>query len=463
MTEFLAATQVEPGISAPSSAGPSAAVSTLGCKVNTYESNLIAQGLSQEGWRLVDDRKKADLYVINSCTVTAEADRQTRQQVRKVLKRNPNAVVVVTGCYAQVNAAALAAIDGVRLVVGNDRKLAIPQITRDVVRGQGVEVMVGALDGGADIGSTPLSGFRDRSRAFVQVQQGCDQACTFCVIHTARGPSRSFNYHEILNQVAKLISTGFREIVICGVDLGAYGLDLPGGTTTETGQGLVHLLEGIGTVAGDFRVRLSSIDPVHVSNELLQLMKNDPRMCPYLHVSMQSGNSLILKRMKRRYDATYLYECLTAAREKIPDLVLGADVMVGFPTESIDQFADTLAAIRDLEIAFPHVFTYSPRPGTPAAKIPKQIPSIERRRRSAVLRAAGREILDRSLKSWTGRRSVVLLERAVGKGDLGHNARLANYMPVRIDPQGKAPGRFLDAVVTGVDNGGLIAEAVRRE
>jgi threonylcarbamoyladenosine tRNA methylthiotransferase MtaB len=463
MTESSATTQVESEISAASSIGPRAAVSTLGCKVNTYESNLIAQGLSQEGWRLVDDRKKADLYVINSCTVTAEADRQTRQHVRRVLKRNPNAVVVVTGCYAQVNGAALAAIDGVRLVVGNDRKLAIPQMARDLTPGQGTEVLVGALDDRVAIESAPLSGFRDRSRAFVQVQQGCDQACTFCVIHTARGPSRSFSYHKILNQVAKLISTGFREIVICGVDLGAYGLDLSGGAALEAGQGLVQLLEGIKTVPGDFRVRLSSIDPVHVSNELLRLMKNDSRMCPHLHVSMQSGNSLILKRMKRRYDAAYLYACLSAAREQIPDLVLGADVMVGFPTESIDQFGDTLAAIHEFGIAFPHIFSYSPRPGTPAARIPKQIPSIERQRRSAVLRAAGREILDRSLESWRGRRSVVLLERPAGQGKLGHNARLANYMPVRIDAQSKTPGQFLEAVVTGVDNGTLIAEAVPRE
>ena len=462
MTELSAATNSGSVNSIFSAGGRSAAVSTLGCKVNTYESNLIAQGLSKQGWLLVDDRKPADLYIVNSCTVTAEADRQTRQQVRRLLKRNPEAIVVVTGCYAQMNPSALADIEGVRLVVGNDHKLSIPEICRDLVPDSNTEVLVDRVDDAVCGEGELLSGFGGRCRAFVQVQQGCDQSCTFCVIHQARGPSRSFRSEQVLSQVTKLIGAGYREIVICGVDLGAYGTDLPGGTSLETGQGLVRLLESIRAIPGDFRVRISSIDPIHISSDLLRQMADDPRICPYLHVSIQSGNGLILKRMKRRYDPDHLYDCLSAARDLIPDLMLGADLMVGFPTESIDQFGDTLAAIHDLNISFLHVFSYSSREGTPAARIPRQVVRVERRRRAEVLRAAGRRILDQNLECWQGRRSVVLLEQPTGQNGKEYNARLANYIPVKVDSGNRSPGQFLEAEICGAENGCLIAEATGR-
>ena len=463
MTESSAGMDCGSDTSAISAVGRSAAVTTLGCKVNTYESNVIAQGLRERGWSLVDDQKPADLYVVNSCTVTAEADKQTRQQIRKLLKNNPEAIVVVTGCYAQMNPSALSQIKGVRLVIGNDHKFSIPEICGNLVPGGDTEVLVGRVDDAAHAELAPLSGFSGRCRAFVQVQQGCDQSCTFCVIHQARGTSRSFESTKVLVQVAKLIGAGYREIVICGVDLGTYGMDLPGGASLGRGQGLVQLLKSICSVPGEFRVRISSIDPIHITSELLRLMADDRRICPHLHVSIQSGNDLILKRMKRRYDSRYLYDRLSEARDLISDLMLGADLMVGFPTESIDQFGDTLAVIQDLGISFPHVFSFSSREGTPAARIPRQVARVERRRRSEVLRAAGREVLDQNLGCWVGRRSVVLLERSAGQNRNGYNARLANYIPVRVDPGRRPPGEFMEVEIRGTENGCLIAEATSRE
>ena len=205
-----------------------------------------------------------------------------------------------------------------------------------------------------------------QTRAFVQVQQGCDHSCTFCVIHKARGPSRSFKASAVLRQAEQLISQGHREIVICGIDLGSFRVSEAKDPTEVQGAGLVSLLKKIDDLSGEFRIRLSSIDPHHITDELLELLSSGGKFCPYLHVSVQSASTLILKRMKRRYSREQLYERVTKAQERVPELVVGADIMVGFPTESDEQFRDTLAAVKDLQIVYPHVFPFSLRDGAPA-------------------------------------------------------------------------------------------------
>ena len=449
-----------------SATGRRAAVKTLGCKINVYESKIIAQQLVRDHWTMVDSSQEADLYVINSCTVTREADRQTRQEIRRVLRRNPSAKVVVTGCYAQLAPNELTEIDGVDLVVGNDAKFSIPEILRtDTVsdlQDQADKYSDYAVGDGSGLPPELVARYDDQTRAFVQVQQGCDHSCTFCVIHKARGPSRSFKVSAVLEQVEQLLSQGHHEIVICGIDLGSFRISEIKGPAEVQGAGLVTLLKKIDDLNGEFRIRLSSIDPHHITDELLEQLSSGGRFCPYLHVSIQSANTLILKRMKRRYSRELLYERVTRAQERVPDLVVGADLMVGFPTESNEQFRDTVNSVKDLQIVYPHVFPFSLRDGAPASRIPSQVPREVQRARASLIRAEGAKLRHRALRSWLGRSSEVLIERSSNSSAHSYNARLANYMPVKVDVCTGDVGQFTKVKVIAVQADTLIAEVMCR-
>jgi threonylcarbamoyladenosine tRNA methylthiotransferase MtaB len=443
------------------------AVATLGCKVNTFESRLIAESLRRRHWQVVDAREDADLLVINTCTVTAEADRQARQLVRRTVRRNPEAKVVVTGCYAQMDPEACAAIPGVDLVLGNDRKLDLADFLPDLAAGRLSRVMVGDLDANVSLPSELLPGIDGQVRAFVQIQQGCDQGCTFCIIHRARGPSRSLAPSLVRGQVNRLLDNGYGEVVLCGVDLGSYGQDLEQGRVAGSerrGFGLCDLIESLLEREGDFRIRLSSIDPAHLDDRLIALLASSPRLCPHLHLSLQSGNTLILKRMKRRYTAEQALERVAALRAAIPGLVLSADVMVGFPTETEAHFEDTVAVVRAMRIAFPHVFAYSARRGTPAARIPRQVPVGERRARSRSLRAVGDEIRAALLRSRVGDSARILLESPLGGAGGGFRGRAADYLPCRVAAAdlawGVTPGDWLDVRYAATDGETLFAAPV---
>jgi threonylcarbamoyladenosine tRNA methylthiotransferase MtaB len=430
-------------------------VATLGCKVNVFESEVITEALRGEAWDVVDFRESADLYVVNTCTVTGEADRQARQQVRRAVRRNPDALVVVTGCYAQIAPEACAAIPGVDLVLGNDRKLDVHRLLPQLERGELPRVLVGDVDGQVSLPEHLVSGCEGHTRAFVQVQQGCDQGCTFCIIHRARGPNRSFAPTLVKRQVERLVLNGYREIVICGVDVGGYGRDLP--STASGPLTLAGLLRELAAIGEDFRIRLSSIDPSHIDDELIELLAAEPKLCPHLHLSLQSGNTLILKRMKRRYDADLVYERVGRLRAAVPDLVIGADVLVGFPTESEAAFADTLAMLGELQIAFPHVFVYSARTGTPAARIPRQVPHPERKARAERVRQLAGELQAGLLASRIGRSARVLVESG-GNPPPGHQrARAADYLTAYVPAGSAEEGEWLDVEYTGVTDGGLIA------
>ena len=398
-------------------------ITTLGCKVNAFESELIGETLQTNNWQVVPNTEVADLYLINTCTVTKEADRQARQEVRRAVKRNPEALVIVTGCYAQMDPQAVAVIPGVDLVVGNDRKLDIHRLLPQLENGELPKVMVGDLDEHVSLPDQLLAGYETHTRAFVQIQQGCEQGCTFCIIHVARGPSRSLAPNLIKRQVQRLVLNGYPEIVICGVDLGSYGDDFSSSDVSSARQkfDLVNLLEELLLLECDsgnpFRIRLSSIDPHHISDRLIELIAKEDRICPHIHLSLQSGNTLILKRMKRRYDAEHVRERISELRKQLPHLVMSADVMVGFPTETEEQFLDTMQMVKDLEIAFPHVFSYSERSGTPASRIPveKQVPITARKERNKRIRELGTEIKSTLLKSKVGRCVWVLAEKESSK------------------------------------------------
>ena len=435
-------------------------MSTMGCKVNTFESELILDKMDRDGYQRTSSVADADIFMINTCTVTAEADRQARQQVRKAIRQNPDAWIVVTGCYAQIDPEACAAIPGVDLVVGNSKKLDIPALLAPMYAQSLPKVMVDDIDREISLPDQLVSGFDGRTRAFVQIQQGCDQGCTFCIIHTARGPNRSFATDMIKRQVQRLVMNGYREIVICGVDIGSWGTDFQQ-QEVETKKGeLADLLTELIAIDGDFRLRLSSVDPAHITPSLVSVMSSSPKICPQLHLSMQSGNTLILKRMKRRATREVLYARIGSLKKALPDLVLSADVMVGFPTETEAHFAETLQAVDDLDIAFPHVFSYSPRPGTPAARIPRQVPPESKKERAEAVRSVGATVWQRIAGGLVGSQQKVLPEGGASRN--GYiRGRAANYFEVLLPSDTNFSNRSMDGwqevEITGISDQSLIA------
>jgi len=431
---------------------------------------LIAKALSAQSWVTVDAKSSADLYIINTCTVTREADRQARQEVRRAIRRNPEAMVVVTGCYAQMDPEACAAIPGVDFVVGNDRKLDIHRLLPQLESGELPKVLVGDLDEHVSLPEEILGGFDGQTRAFVQIQQGCDQGCTYCIIHRARGRSRSLPLTLVKRQVERLVMNGYAEIVICGVDLGSWGEDLveesgidsqrddPTAEDLRSTHTLTGLVQELLTLEGNFRIRLSSLDPAHITDELVALMASEDRLCPHIHLSLQSANTLILKRMKRRYTRDVVYERIAALKAAVPHLTLSADVLVGFPTETDEHFDETLTAIDDLKIAWPHVFPYSERPGTPAARIPRQVPVPVRKERAQRVREAGKAVRTRLLAERVGHRMTVLAE---GSGDNCVRGRAGDYVSVQLPArEDVTPGNFYEVVPEASDGQTLIAAEV---
>ncbi len=437
------------------------ALATLGCKVNTFETEVIAQKLAADSWIRVSPRERADLYIINTCTVTAEADRQARQLVRRVIRQNRDARVVVTGCYAEMDSQACAAIPGVDLVVGNSRKLDIPDLLDALCRDTLPAVIMRNIDEEISLPDGLLQGYEGRTRAFVQIQQGCDQGCTFCIIHTARGPNRSFPAAIIYRQCERLIMNGYSELVLCGVDIGSYGRDLD-----SPDCNLAALLQMLVRIDGDYRIRLSSIDPAHIDEPLIELLGASEKLCPQLHLSLQSGNTLILKRMKRRATREIIDKRVSRLRLAVPDLVLSADILVGFPTESDQQFADTLSAIEELEIVWPHVFAYSPRAGTPAARIPRQAPKSVRKERARRARESGQRVWERSAPGQIGKRFRILMESCEAGAIAGSQriaarrafGRAANYYPVEFNTHNAATEPWIDVQITGVSGNRLTGE-----
>ncbi|MYB34758.1 MAG: tRNA (N(6)-L-threonylcarbamoyladenosine(37)-C(2))-methylthiotransferase MtaB [Gammaproteobacteria bacterium] len=428
----------------------SVAIIAMGCKVNAFESEYIASGLEAKGFKRASSNESADLFVINTCTVTSEADRQARQLIRRTIRNNPGARVVVTGCYAEMDPEACAGIPGVDLVVGNSRKLQIPELVKNLDKAEdSPQIHLEDIDKQISLPDQLLEGYEEKTRAFIQVQQGCDQGCTFCIIHKARGPNRSFSVSMIKRQCQKLLDNGYKEIVLCGVDIGSYGADL------ENGCDLSGLIKQILEIEGDFRIRLSSIDPAHITDQLIDLMATEDRICRHLHLSMQSGNTLILKRMKRRSTREVLYGRVQALRRRLPELVLSADVLVGFPTENDEHFADTVKAIDELEIAYPHVFSYSPREGTPASRIPSQVPKEIKKTRSRIARDQGAVVWGRLAKQLVGRIERVLIESRIDSQESSQSlGRMSNYYPVLCEGALEA-GTWQDIRITGVLDGRL--------
>lgn len=389
---------------------------TFGCRLNAHESDAMAHHA----------RGKDDTIIVNTCAVTTTAERQARQAVRRAHRERPDAKIIITGCASEIDAARWSALPGVTRVIPNADKLK-PEIWGDTTPG------------------LPPS---RHARALLQVQQGCDHRCTFCIIPFGRGDSRSTPTEEAITRAQALCETGHREIVLTGVDIASWS----GANNEGLGAMCRSLLRA---VPGIERLRLSSIDPVALDTkngdpDLWWLLENEPRLMPHLHLSLQAGSDLILKRMKRRHTTACVADLISRARQMRPDLGIGADLIAGFPTETNTLFEETLSFIQDQAIPFLHVFPYSERPGTPAARMPA-VPNSERQERAARLRAAGEANRDAFLARFIGKNVTVLVETPTQ----GHSPEFA---PVNLSGNIPPRGTIALASVTGIENGALIGK-----
>jgi threonylcarbamoyladenosine tRNA methylthiotransferase MtaB len=422
-------------------------VITFGCRLNTYESEIIKGHAVDAG---LDNA-----VIFNTCTVTAEATRQAKQSIRRMKRKNPDADIIVTGCAAQIDPKQFAEMPEVGQILGNEEKLSA-QSYQDFGISKNEKVAVNDIMSVKKTAPQLIDGYEERSRAFVQVQNGCDHRCTFCIIPYGRGNSRSVPAGEVVTQIQRLVDNGYQEVIITGVDITSYGHDLPG--RSSLGTLCQKILKNVPDLK---RLRLSSIDSIETDEALFDAITTDMRMMPHLHLSLQSGDNMILKRMKRRHTREDAIEFCNAVAEKRPDVVFGADIITGFPTETEGMFENSMKMVEDCNLTYLHVFPYSVRKGTPAARMP-QIDRSIRKARGAKLRALGEERLEAFLSSQVGNDVEILVEKAMKDENaiLGHTEHFA---PAKI------LGKYLDnlksgyiakARVTGYQDGILLTEVI---
>ncbi|MBI5505614.1 MAG: tRNA (N(6)-L-threonylcarbamoyladenosine(37)-C(2))-methylthiotransferase MtaB [Deltaproteobacteria bacterium] len=422
------------------------ALATLGCKVNQYDSAVIDRLVGEKGWSRVDFSQQADAYVVNSCTVTDRADGDARRLARRARRTNPAARVIMTGCYAQVSPASVAELDYVDYVIGLER---LEDLLRALEGELETTTCVSDLRRSTGIATLGISTFPGRTRAFVKVQEGCDLFCTFCIVPVARGPSRSVGVGAVLEEIDKLAASGFREVVLTGVHLGGYGADL------VPVCDLASLLARIADAKPRLRIRISSVDPPELSERLLDVVADGSVFCPHFHVPVQSGSDTVLARMMRRYTSDEAADALARLRRRLPDVCIGTDLVTGFPAESEQEFEETLAFVRRAGISYLHVFPYSQRTSTSAAKRWQPLPDAVVHDRARQLRQLDGELRSAYHRRFVGRTVEVLFEheRDATSGRLkgysqhylpvhcdGGDDRIGNIVAVRI---GSADGRHL--------------------
>jgi threonylcarbamoyladenosine tRNA methylthiotransferase MtaB len=401
-------------------------VITFGCRLNAYESEIIRKQAAADGL--------TDAVVFNTCAVTGEAVRQARQAIRKARRERPGANLIVTGCAAQIDPMGFAAMDEVDLVLGNAEKSAAGAYLPQPELGR---VRVNDIMSVRETAGHLIDGLKDRARAYVEVQNGCDHRCTFCIIPYGRGNSRSAAAGEVVAQVKRLATQGYREVVLTGVDITSWGADLPG--QPSLGQLVARILKLVPELP---RLRLSSIDAAEIDPDLLRLFAEESRLMPYLHLSLQAGDDMILKRMKRRHSRSQALKLVAEVRAVRPDAAFGADLIAGFPTETDEMFENTLSLVEEAGLSFLHVFPFSPRPGTPAARMP-QVAKAEVKARAARLRAIGEAALGRHLARQVGRTVSGLVERP-------GLARAEDFTEVAFEGEAR-PGEIVALRVTGHD------------
>ncbi|MDC0659170.1 tRNA (N(6)-L-threonylcarbamoyladenosine(37)-C(2))-methylthiotransferase MtaB [Leisingera sp. SS27] len=413
---------------------------TLGCRLNAYETEAMKELSQQAGLE--------NAVVVNTCAVTAEAVRKARQEIRKLRRENPEAPIIVTGCAAQTEPETFAAMEEVTRVIGNTEKMQ-PETWQQIAKGPDFigtteKVQVDDIMSVTETAGHLIDGFGTRSRAYVQVQNGCDHRCTFCIIPYGRGNSRSVPAGVVIDQIKRLVDRGYNEVVLTGVDLTSWGADLP--AQPRLGDLVMRILKLVPDLP---RLRISSIDSIEADENLMQAIATEPRLMPHLHLSLQHGDDLILKRMARRHLRDDAIAFCEEARRLRPEMTFGADIIAGFPTESDAHFENSLKLVTDCDLTWLHVFPYSKREGTPAAKIPNQVNGNVIKERAARLRAAGDAQVERHLAAQFGKIHRILMENP-------HMGRTEQFTEVAFS-EAQSEGSIVTAAITGAAGSQLVA------
>ncbi|HZK39659.1 MAG TPA: tRNA (N(6)-L-threonylcarbamoyladenosine(37)-C(2))-methylthiotransferase MtaB [Clostridia bacterium] len=424
---------------------------TLGCKVNQYDSQAVTEVFAAKGYEVVGSYAHADIYVVNSCTVTAESDRKTRQAVRRFKSMHPDSIVVLTGCMPQAFPDTAQALPEADIVLGNRDYHALFGLLEDFLSCQSRQIQITPHSMGDAYTGTGIKGFKARTRAVVKIEDGCDRFCSYCIIPFARGSVRSKALSEIKTELEGLEAAGFLEIVLVGINLSAYGND--------TGKSLCDVVDLACSFEKIKRVRLGSLEPQGLTDSVIKSLSKQAKLCPQFHLSLQSGCDETLHRMNRHYTTAEYETVCNKLRAAFKDCTLTTDVMVGFPTESRDEFHESLEFVKKIRFEKVHVFPYSPRSGTKAAAMKPQISKSEKGKRSRLMIAAAQEIRKEFLESQVGTTVEVLLEEHMQSGMM--KGYTPNYTPVRACGENLSPGQIRRVTITGVENDLCVGRVVR--
>lgn len=427
-----------------------AALHNLGCKVNAYETEAMQQQLEQAGYEIVPFTEQADVYVVNTCSVTNMADRKSRQMLHRARKLNPDAIIVGAGCYVQTEDAQALLGETIDIVIGNNRKHELIKLLAEYEKSKKrVQSLVDINREKQAYEPLSLTRTAEHTRAFIKVQDGCNQFCSYCVIPYARGRARSREAGEVLAEISLLAENGYKEVVLTGIHLSSYGID--------TGDTLLHLIEQVHGICGIERIRLGSLEPRIVTEEFAERLSMLPKVCPHFHLSLQSGSDTVLRRMNRHYSVAEYEEKCEILRRHFSHPAITTDIIVGFPGESAEEFEETRAALLRIHFYEMHVFKYSMRAGTKAAGMPGQLPEQEKGRRSAILMDDGEKMSREFREYYVGKRVKVLLEEPIvldGKRYL--TGYTAEYVRVAYETKEDMANRFAEGTVTGMLSDGLL-------
>jgi threonylcarbamoyladenosine tRNA methylthiotransferase MtaB len=415
---------------------------TLGCKLNYSETSSIGKQFLERGFEFADLEEAADVYVLNTCSVTESAEQECRQIIRRALRQNPQAFIIVTGCYAQLRPKEIAQIEGVDFVLGSNEKFKLFSLIDNFNKRELTCISVTPTENLTEFGLARSSEADSRTRAFLKIQDGCDYTCSFCTIPLARGSSRSLPIDQTVDEFRKILDDGYREVILTGVNVGDYGKNI--------NANLFNLLQGLIKLDGEFRIRVSSIEPNLLSDEIIELVAESEKLCKHFHIPLQSGSPRILRAMQRRYTTPEYEELIYKVKNKILDAGIGVDVIVGFPGETEEDFIHTHNFLRDLPVSYLHVFTYSERPDTKAISLPGTVDVQERKRRNNILRILSEKKRTEFYSGMIGSEQEVLFENASHNGFM--QGFTSNYIRVRTRFDDRLTGKLSHIRVGEADN-----------
>ncbi len=426
------------------------AITTLGCKTNQFESAAIIESVSKKGYRIVPFTDIADVYIINTCTVTSRSDSESRRLIRRARNRNASARIVVTGCYAQLAHEQIRVMPGVSIIVGNNEKRELADLLEIIDNGPVVKVSDISKQRQAD--GVVLETFAEHTRAFLQVQNGCDSFCSYCIVPYVRGRSRSVELNDAIEGISSFVEQGFKEVVLTGIHLGMYGIDL------DPPKSLLDLLSAAEDRTGIARLRTGSLEPAEITDQLVEFLSSSKIICPHLHIPLQSGDDQILSRMNRHYTTSLYRDVVGKLMKAIPGVCIGTDIIAGFPGESVQEFENTLNFLESLPLAYFHVFPFSPREKTPAAEMSDRVPGDVVRERAKILRKLSEVKKKIYHKSFLGKELEVLVQSCEQDGSFKGLSR--NYIPVEFSGNGCTINSEVKVKIRGVGQGKVTGNIV---